>query len=277
MKHRLLLILIITSLACTAQATPPDAEAIITRAYELRRVDDQIATLTFTFSAPDKDEQRLVYTMVWKNMKGRDGYDDKTIFFTEYPANKRGTAYLGWLASADSARQDDEWMYLPELHRTRRMAHRDHDHDDEEFGRSLLSHQQLDPRPPQLDTHTYIGEQEFAGRMHYLVASTPKKQEKHGGHHMGHHMTARTVRWIDEDSYHIDRVQYYDDDDREMLDMRIRWTRVGDYSLWKTVTAVDPGSHATTTLDIKTIKINSGLQDRDFSRRNLERGSSYFK
>lgn len=60
-------------LSIAAHADAPDANTIINRAYEIPRVEDQIATLTFTFSVPDKKEHQVVYTMVWKNMKGEGG------------------------------------------------------------------------------------------------------------------------------------------------------------------------------------------------------------
>lgn len=251
-------------------AEAPDAPTVITRAYEIQRVEDQIATLTFTFSAPGKDEQHVVYTMVWKNMKGEAGYDNKAMFFTESPPDKRGIIYLGWLRTPGNAKPDDEWIYLPELRMTRRIAHRDHAHDDDEFGNSLLTREHLDPRPPQLDDHTLIGKEPLDGRMHYLIASTPKPHHSHGGDHMAQEVAAKTVRWIDQENYRTNRAQFYDTKDKETLDMRIRWTQINDTWVWKSVTATDPHNGARTVMEIDKIRINIGLKEKDFSRRTLD-------
>lgn len=257
----------------SAHADALDANTLITRSYELPRVDDQIATLTYTFSTPGKDEQQVVYTMVWKNMKGAAGYDNKAMFFTESPPDRRGIIYLGWLRTPGSAELDDEWIYLPELRMTRRIAHRDHahTHDDDEFGNSLLKREHLDPRPPQLDDHVLLGTELLDGRMHYLVASTPKHHHDHGDDHMAHEAAAKTVRWIDQESYRIDRVQFYDAKDKETLDMRILWKQIDDFWVWRNVTATDPRTQARTVMEIDKIRINTALKEKDFSRRTLDK------
>lgn len=263
------LTVIVLWLSQSVGAAEPDAGDIFSRAYELKRVDDQVASLTFSFIEPGHDQRQVVYTMVWKNMRGKDGYDNKAMFFTESPADRRGIGYLGWLVPADSAEQDDEWIYLPELRTTRRIAHRDRDHtsDDDEFGKSLLTREQLDPRPPGLDTHRLVDEKILDDSPHYLVASTPKQ----------HSDTGTVIRWIDKDTYRIDRSQYFDAKGMEILDVRYLWTQVDGYWLWKTVTATNPVSQEKTVLEIDIRSVNSGLSDREFSKRILERGSGKFR
>jgi len=257
------------SLAVDAETLSPDQ--IAARAYERNRVDDQIATLTFTFSSRGKNEQQFAYTMVWKNMKGKGGYDNKAMFFGEFPTDKKGIAYLGWLRSAGSGKRDSEWIYLPELRMTRRIAHRDDDKadDDDEFANSLLKREHLDPRPPRLDTHTFIGEKALDGRAHYVILSTSKQPQKGEA--------AKTVRWIDRDSFRIDRAQYFDANNEETLDVDIAWSQIDDAWVWKTVTAINPKTRAKTVMEVDTIRINSGLKDRAFSKRNLKRGSAGFR
>lgn len=245
------------------------ATDIINRAYAIKRVDDEIATLTFTFSDADGSQRRVVYTMVWKNTHGKGDYDNKALFFTESPADRRGIGYLGWLVPVGSAEQDDEWIYLPELRMTRRIAHRDRNEarDDDEFGKSLLTRDQLDPRPPNLDDHRLVEEKALDGRAHYLIASIAKRHPDIGS----------VIRWIDKETYHIDRSQYFNNQGIENLDVRYQWTRIDGYWLWKTVTATNPVSGEKTVLEIETKSINNGLRDREFSKRILERGSGKFR
>lgn len=267
-------VLMIHSIAGLAQ--PPSAETIVTRAYELERVEDQSAKLNFTFITPDQQEQRVVYAMVWKNMHGQHGYDNKAMFFTEYPPDKRGIAYLGWLRPAGSGERDDEWVYLPELRMTRRLAHRDHTHahDDDEFGNSLLTREHLDPRPPELDRHQLIGSEQFNDRPHWLVVSAPKHRHgADGGHAMAGHRRGKIIRWIDQADARIGRVQFFDQTEQQVLDMHIDWQRIGDYWLWQRVVATDPRNQARTVLEISETRINTGIDERSFDKRNLERGA----
>lgn len=45
----------------------------------------------------------------------------RSVLFFEDPAAVKGTAFLSW-DYADPARADDQWLYLPELRKTRRIA-----------------------------------------------------------------------------------------------------------------------------------------------------------
>jgi hypothetical protein len=45
----------------------------------------------------------------------------RSVLFFEEPAAVKGTAFLSW-DYADPARPDDQWLYLPELRKTRRIA-----------------------------------------------------------------------------------------------------------------------------------------------------------
>jgi hypothetical protein len=45
----------------------------------------------------------------------------RSVLFFEEPAGVKGTAFLSW-DYADPARPDDQWLYLPELRKTRRIA-----------------------------------------------------------------------------------------------------------------------------------------------------------
>lgn len=253
--------------AAHAELTAPE---IMQRVYETKRVDDQVATLTFRFLTEKKPEQKLVYTMVWKNSHGEDNYDNKAMFFTEFPPDKKGIAYLGYLRPAGSEIEDDEWLYLPELRMVRRIAHREHhhDHDDDEFGNSLLTRVHLDPRPPRLDEHVLLNIEAVAGVNYYVIESRPK------GHAHGYPYS-KVLYWIGQEPLLPKRVRYFDMDGRPALEVDCEWTQVDGKWLWQRLTAVAPATGARTIMEISNIKINSGLSDRLFSSRTLMRGYPY--
>lgn len=249
----------------------PNAFQIIEKSYQTKRVDDQISTLTFRFVPVGKPEMKVVYTMIWKNMHGKKGLDNKAIFYTEHPPERKGIAYLGWLVSAGSAKQDDEWVYLPELRMTRRIAKRSQQvaNDADEYGNSLLKREHLDPRPPHIDDHKLIGEKTLDGRTHYVISSTPNRHD----HGQDERSTSKIIQWIDKESYRVNRMQFFSKRGSvEVVDMRITWEKIQDYWVWKTVEAVNPENGAITTLEISDTKINSKLKDRVFKKRMLEKG-----
>ncbi len=281
MKHLITSISIVfLLLSHSSFAAAPGAASIMEKVYKAPRVSDQISTLNFSFQRPGASERRAVYTMVWKDMKNKDGYDNKAIFFTEFPLARKGIAYLGWLHPIGSDQNNDEWIYLPELGMTRRIVPRDNEgsNDEDEFAGSLLTHEHLEPRPPHLDHHHLLDEKTFNDKPHYLIDSTPA-HHGHGGHHNhgGSVAPAKRVSWVDKESMRIDRIQFFGNDDKLQLDMKIEWLQQDDHWIWKRVEAVAPDTQARTVLDITDIKINSGLNERMFHKRSLDKGSTRFR
>lgn len=266
---RLFFILMLGVLMVVVRAHGADIAGaeIMQRVYDSNRFDDQIATLTFQFFDADQKEKKVVYTMVWKNSHGEDGYDNKAMFFTEFPPDRKGIAYLGWLRKPGASQQDDEWIYLPELRMVRRIAQRGphYTHDDDEFGLSLLERDHLQPRLPELDEHQRLKDEVLDGVNCYVVDSRPKKQGFV-------YPYSKVISWIDQESLRPLQVYYYDLDGNPALNVVFEWTQLGDKWIWKRVTAIEPNVHAKTILEISDVKLNSGLSDKMFSSRALMRG-----
>lgn len=278
--NRLKLLLCLPLIFTSSGLFAAEALEIMQQAYHQKRPTTQVATLSFRFVKPDEETREAVYIMVWKDMKEKKDYDSKAMFFTESPPDKKGIAYLGWLRPKESSELDEEWVYLPELRMTRRLALRDHDHshNDDEFGYSLLTRDHLEPRPPQLDDHTLEGQELYNGRQHYLISSTPKRKLDHQQiHHGGTMPPSRRRYWIDKENGRISRIQFYNHRDAEVLDMEIRWVKQQDYWIWGEVEANCPGTGETTTLQFSNIKLNVKLKDHVFHKRSLERGPTRFQ
>jgi len=261
----------------------PDAAGIMEKIYQAPRVEDQISTLNFSFHKPGAQTRRAGYTMVWKDVKGKGEYDNKAIFFTEFPIARKGIAYLGWLHPIGSDKKNEEWIYLPELGMTRRIVPRDNNegNEEDEFGASLLTHEHLEPRPPHLDDHQLLEEKMLNERAHYLIESKPAHHGHggHGGHHNhgGGDAPAKRISWIDKADMQINRIQFFDGHDKVQLDMKIEWHEQGGVWLWSRVEAVVPDTKAMTVLEITDTKINTGLNERMFHKRSLDKGSSRFR
>ncbi|MCF6325386.1 MAG: outer membrane lipoprotein-sorting protein [Gammaproteobacteria bacterium] len=265
-----------------SHAVEINAAAIMEKIYQTPRVEDQVSTLNFSFHKPEAQTRRAGYTMVWKDVKGKGEYDNKAIFFTEFPIARKGIAYLGWLHPIGSDKKNDEWIYLPELGMTRRIIPRDNSegNEEDEFAASLLTHEHLEPRPPQLDDHRLLEEKLMNGRAHYLIESKPASHGHggHGGHHNhGGDAPAKRISWVDKVAMRINRIQFFDGHDKMQLDMNIEWREEGDYWLWSRVEAIEPETRTKTVLEITDIRINAGINERMFHKRNLDKGSVRFR
>lgn len=242
-------------------------EEIMARVYTAPRVDDQVATLTFQFISPEQTTQKVVYTMVWKNTHGEENYDNKAMYFTEFPPDRKGIAYLGWLRAEGSEAFDDEWIYLPELRMVRRIAHREnhHEHGDDEFGNSLLKRAQLVPRVAKQDENALLNSEALAGVDHYVIQSKPRVNSDK-------YPYSKVLYWIGHETFRPTQARYFNMEGKAVLDVVYLWVEIDGKWVWKRLTATVPVTGAKTIMDITNIKINTGLSDKLFSSRTLMRG-----
>ncbi len=249
-----------------AQSADPNPQKIMQRVFDHKRVEDQDSTLTFRFFEPGTAEKKLVFRMLWKNEHGKNGYLNKVMFFSEYPPDQNGVAYMSWLREPGSSKEDDSWLYLPELRTVRRISHRDHKHKhDDVFGNSVLKRVHLDPRPPELDGHSVLGTEAINGRNYYVVESRPIVSNKA-------YPFSKTVTWVDTETYTPRRVMFIDLSELLTADMEISWLKENEKWIWEKVKGFNPTNGARTLIEVTNIKVDIGLEDTLFSKRTMKRG-----
>jgi hypothetical protein len=227
--------------------------------------DDSISRLSFTFKSTDKADRKLIYTMVWKEYAGHDDVDDKAIFFSEYPPDDKGKSFMVWVYDN---KKNDEWMYLPELRMVRKVtpsAHHGHHDQEDDFAHSVLTQVDLVPREPDLDTHTRLKDEELAGHLDFVIESVPK----HAGDDYPYQ---KTRRWITQDNFLPERIDYYSPAGALIKRQTIKWQKIGTAWAWEQVVGENLITKEQTVLDISAIKLNSGLQDDIFSARTMRLG-----
>ena len=245
----------------------PTAEEIVGKAYAINGGDDSTSRLTFDLHKADGSERKLVYTMAWKKYPPGSDVSNKVIFFNEYPPDDKGKSYMIWV-SADRQKQDDEWMYLPELRMVRKITHdQSHRHKDKEddFARSILTQTNLVPRNPELDQHKLLHEEPLNGHNDYVVESVPKRVDKL-------YPYSKTRRWISKDNFLPERIDYYGENGKVELQQTFKWKNIGDAWVWEQVVAVSPSTGDKTVLDISDIRLNNHLSDEVFSSRSMRLG-----
>lgn len=249
------------------------AGEIVRRAAEITGGEDAVARLDFTFSQPKQAARRLGYIMAWKRYGGENGLDSKVLFFSDFPPDDKGKAYLGWIYVPESHKEHDQWMYLPELRMVRKMTHvhHQHAHEDDDFGRSVLKHDDLMPRSPQLDKHVLYGEGEGeGGTRYYIIESTPR--ERNASFPYG-----KVLQWVSKDNFLTERLDYFDLNGSEIKRQIIKWQRVGDSWMWRRVVGTDLKTQAETILEVSEAKVDRGLPDSLFTTRKLPLGASVLR
>jgi len=256
---------VLLCISASSVSAEPTAADIVEKASHVEAGDDSMSRLSFTFERPDGEDRKLVYTMVWKDYAGRDDISDKAIFFSEYPPDDKGKAFMVWVYEN---KKDDEWMYLPELRMVRKVTHGEHHahHDeDDDFAHSVLTQVDLVPRDPALDNHTLLKDEQVDGHSDFVVESVPKRATKD-------YPYQKTRRWISQAHFLTERVDYYGASGGLVKRQTTKWKKIGDAWVWERVVGEDLVTKERTELDISDIRLNSGLDDEVFSARTLRLG-----
>lgn len=189
------------------------------------------------------------------------GADTKTIMFFQYPNDVKGTGFLT-VNYDDVNKEDDKWLYLPALKKTRRISGKSSKTD--YFMGSDFTYDDIGKRNVDEDTHKLLREESANGFNYYVVESTPKKDGE---------IFSKKLVWIRKDCDVVEKVEFYDKLGklhRQMVSSDIRqvdgfWT-VGKMEMKNVQTG-----HSTELLFLDP-KYNIQLDSKIFTVNKLERG-----
>jgi outer membrane lipoprotein-sorting protein len=120
---------------------------------------------------------------------------EKTVIHFEFPPDVKGTALL---THERGAEDDDQWLYLPAIKRTKRIAS---SNKSGSFMGSEFAYEDMVVR--QLDKYSfrYLGDETVDGKDCYVIEQTPKNASS------GY---SKMIRWRMKDSLQELRTDYYD-------------------------------------------------------------------
>lgn len=225
--------------------------------------DNSISTLEMTLIDKGGDKRVRQVTVFTKD-KGRDM--QRMQFFLA-PADVRGTGFLTY-DFYSGEKDDDQWLYLPELRKTKRIASSDKSGS---FMGTDFSYADMTRRVVDEWTYKLLKEDEVRGEKVWLIEATPRDE---------------TVR----DRYGYEKSVVFVRQDIFMVVRAVHWVRDGGklkYLDMKRVERID-GIWMGTELDMKTtkggetlhrtvmrfsdVKFNQNLDDDLFTVRRLEKG-----
>ena len=126
------------------------------------------------------------------------GKDRKTIMFFLYPGDVKGTGFLTWEYDQID-RDDDKWLYLPAMKKTRRISGSSSKTD--YFMGTDFTYDDMGHRNTDEDTHTLLREETIDGQACWVLQSVPNTTGE---------IYTRRVSWIRKDCLIPVRVEYYD-------------------------------------------------------------------
>jgi hypothetical protein len=253
-------------LAATASAAaeePPSARQIMERVNARDDGDRSIQDLEMVLI--DKRGMQRVRKL---RAYGRDvGEDEQSIMFFLSPADVEDTGFLTY-DYEDPERDDDQWLYLPALSRTKRIASADKSGS---FMGSDFSYADMTERPLDHYRYTLMKETEIDGHPVWQIESVPitESEKDETGYEKSiafvrkdNFVVVRSVNWVKKGA----RLKYFDVKKLEQIDgiwvateMQMS-TRKGKETLHKTL------------LYARNVRFGQPLGDDLFTVRQLEKG-----
>jgi hypothetical protein len=253
-------------LSMTADAVAADAmtaDEIAKQVDERDTGDKSISTMKMILI--DKHGKQRVREM--KNYSMDKGEDTQSVIFFLSPADVRNTAFLTYDYD-DSAKDDDQWLYLPALKKTKRIASGDKS---SSFMGSDFTYSDMTSRD--IDDYTYRIAKQSSVRDHkvWVMESIPKtKKTIDETGYTKSYMFVRQDNFVVVRALHIlkqaGRKKYLDVKKLEKIDGIWVATEI------EMKTTKDKNTLHRTILKLDDIKFDQDLDDAFFSVRRIEKG-----
>lgn len=235
---------------------PINGLTIIENVYNRAQPQDQQGVLTMSL-INSRNEERV--REIRQFIKDDQTVEKKIMFFLS-PADVRNTSFMNWSYSEDG-REDDQWIYLPALKRTKRISS---EGKSDYFMGSDFTYDDLGDRRPAEDVHKLVREESINGIACYVVESTPRDDE---------YMYSKTITWIDKEKWIGVKKEFYDEDGNHLKTLTVTESKkIGNY--WMITHSEMHNlqkSHRTRML-LKDITVDQGISDSQFSERMMMRG-----
>ncbi len=246
------IILLVASIGASAQLT---GREIVDKAYNLPTGDDQTSVLTMTLINKSGQTRVRKIQQFTKDL----GDTEKSIMFFLSPADVKNTSFMNW--SYDSDKADDQWIYLPALKKVKRISS---DSKSDYFMGSDFTYDDLGDRKLDADVHKLLREETVDGVECYVVESVSKDED---------YMYSKTVTWIRKSNFVGLKKEFYDEDEELLKTLSIKNLKEID-GIWVITRSEmeNVQKNHKTTMELSSIKINTGVPASKFTERMMMRG-----
>jgi outer membrane lipoprotein-sorting protein len=248
--------------AAPASAEELTAEAVMQRNFVALKIADSTADATFTLRNADGQE-RVRKTLTWTKLQP-NGSDNMRLVRFLSPQDVRSTATLT-IENAD--RDDDIWIYLPALKKTRRLLA---SNKKDSFVGTDFSYGDIIGFKVAEWRHAILREEALEGAPCYVVESVPGSAEvqENSGY-------SKRLQWIRKDNFIAVKGEFYDASGRLLKTIAAAELREIDPAKgrWQAMRleARNVQTGHSTTIELQNLKANQGLSAQQFAARELER------
>ncbi|WP_396588548.1 outer membrane lipoprotein-sorting protein [Bermanella sp. R86510] len=226
-----------------------------------RKVDDEKSTVLMTLT--NKQGQNREREVVITTKTDDTGLQSSIVKF-EAPSNVSGT---GLLTIENANAEDDQWLYLPALKRSRRISA---SNQSDSFMGTDFSFEDLSPEDLNDFEYKRLDDETINGEENYKIKATPKNESilKDSGY-------SYRVLWVRKKDFIVSQIHYFDKNGQHSKTLTALDIQPIDGSGVSRAQLVTMKTHQTnhqTELKYNNFAINQGISQQLFSMRSLERG-----
>jgi len=254
---REIFITILLMLFFKLQAQLPEAGTIMSKSRDLSLIGSMSANINLSITERNGTSRFRTISMTTKSYP--DGLEKRFIKFIE-PADVRGTAML---VIDNKDKQDEMWIYLPALKRTRRIVSSDK-------GRSFMSSEfsNADMSSPTLSDFINKHHGESGSDNNWIIESTPVNEDK-----ADEYGYSKKVSYIRMDNYQIQKMEFYNFDNElfKIIEVISIYPLEDGKFIIKNMTANNILTNRKSEIILNNIAEGAKVDDSYFTLQNLTR------
>lgn len=238
-------------------------EEIAQKAHDRDDGDNSIAQMTMTLIS--KSGQKRTRSL--KTFSKDKGEDKLKLMFFLTPADVKNTAFLTY-DYEDSNADDDQWLYLPELHKVKRIASSDKS---SSFMGSDFTYSDMTSRNVQDYTYKVMKETKVGGHKTWQMLVTPKSEKT-----VDETGYTKSIMFVRQDNFVVVQALHYVKSGKKLKYMQVKELELID-GIWtsKEIQMVTKKGKKTlhkTVLKFSETKYNQNLEESFFTTRSLQKG-----
>ncbi|MEZ4871685.1 MAG: outer membrane lipoprotein-sorting protein [Bdellovibrionales bacterium] len=227
---------------------------IAQKVYNSNREADSFQKTKMTLIDKSKSKRERVFIVIAKD---NNKYDSQSLIAFSAPKSIKRT---GLLIHNHKGSDADQWLYLPALKKTRRIASAKKQG---RFVGSDLSYEDLEDRPVSKDNHELIGEKVIGGQKYYLIKSTPKDPSDS--------MYRKIEYFVDPNRWTIKKADFYTEKEKVYKTLLVKdFKKVGKTWIAEHTTIKNLELGHTTVLEVIETKFNNNFNPTYFQKGALE-------
>jgi hypothetical protein len=234
-----------------------DGLTIMTMVSERERGSDYIISRTWK-----RGRHAMKAIEKRKYLKGQGEFIYKAVLRYIDPPARYGTNILTWNYKD---REKAFWALAPFgsykslLHNSTRLIDTERLRPPAESDFSLIDYVDINVGE---ERHNLLKSGDFEGKKCFVVESTPiKKDRKYG----------KRISWVDQQNFTPLTVEYWDKGGKLWKTLNTEWQNRFGFWFWKKAAVENVQTDDKTFITIEDVRVNLGLDDRDFTKSGLER------